>query len=356
MTKVAVGMSGGVDSTTAAALLQEKGYDVFGVTIVTHTGGVSEETARAAAKELGIPLFVLDLRDVFRHKVIDYFVDSYYQGLTPNPCVVCNQTVKFGALWERVQELGADFLATGHYIRNHYDQQSGRWLLYTAADAKKDQSYMLYSLNQEQIGHALFPLSDLNKEQIREIARARNFKAAELADSQEICFIPDNDYSRYIKAASGINPDPGDFIDMEGRVIGRHRGLIYYTVGQRKGLGTAFGKPMFVASLDPVYNRVMIVEEKDIFTDTLWAEQLNWIPFEKVSAPLKVLAKIRYKANPVPAIIEPDIEGRIRVRFETPQRAVTPGQSVVFYQESLVLGGGIIVSDKAGIRSNNNDH
>lgn len=351
MVKVAVGMSGGVDSTTAAALLQEKGYDVFGVTMVTHTDGAAENPAREAAAQLGIPLYIVDFRDVFKKEVIDYFIGSYYHGLTPNPCVVCNRMIKFGELWNKSRELGADYIATGHYVRNSYAQDSGRWLLYTGSDAKKDQSYMLYSLNQDQIGHALFPLCDLSKDQIRDIARERNLKAADTADSQEICFIPDNDYAGYITAATGKTSEPGDFVDNAGRVIGRHRGLIYYTVGQRKGLGIAFGKPMFVAAIDPIGNRVVLGEEKEIFTDVLWAEQLNWIAFENLSKPLKVQAKIRYKATPAPAVIAPDTDNRIRVIFDTPQRAVTPGQSVVFYQESLVLGGGIIVSDKLGIRS-----
>ncbi len=347
--KVAVGMSGGVDSSTAVALLQENGHEVIGVTIVTHEGGLAETAALEAAEQLRIPLHVLDFRTVFKQEVIDSFAESYYRGETPNPCVLCNRKIKFGELLKQSRRLGADYLATGHYVRKMVDETSGRWLIQTGLDAKKDQSYVLYSLSQEQIAHALFPLGDYTKEQVRDLARNRKLTAADSSESQEICFIPDDNYAEYIRAAMGKDSEPGDFTDFSGRIIGRHRGLIHYTVGQRKGLGVTFGKPMFVASIDPVGNRVILGEGNDLYTDILWATGLNWIALERLSGPLKVQAKIRYKANPAAAVLYPE-NNLVRVQFETPQRAVTPGQSVVFYDGPTVLGGGVIVSDKCGIR------
>jgi len=345
--KVAIGMSGGVDSSTAASLLKENGYDVIGVTIRTHESESAVQAAREAAEQLGIPFYVFDFRGIFREKVIEPFKDSYHRGETPNPCVVCNRYIKFGAFLEEARKLGASFIATGHYVQKEYDEASGRFLLYTGLDNKKDQSYMLYSLSQDQIASALFPLGTYTKEEVRALARDRNLTAAEKKESQEICFIPDNDYASYITSNTDQIAEPGDFVDVSGQVLGKHQGLIHYTVGQRKGLGSTFGKPMFVVALDSEHNRVILGDNADIFSTYLWASDINWIAIDKLRKPLRLEVKIRYHAKPAFAMVYPENEqGLVRVEFETTQRAVTPGQSVVFYKGPLLIGGGVIQTDK----------
>ncbi|CAA7601546.1 tRNA-specific 2-thiouridylase MnmA [mnmA] [Acididesulfobacillus acetoxydans] len=360
-TKVIVGMSGGVDSSMAAALLLDQGYEVIGVTLqIWPSGGPETEKsccsvsaiddARLVAYLLGIPHYVLNFRSVFEEKVVAYFAESYFRGETPNPCLACNREIKFGELLRKARGLGAEYIATGHYARVQRDAGSGRFLLFKGVDGQKDQSYGLYGLGQEQLRHTLFPLGEYRKPQIREMAKARGLaRVAAKPDSQEICFVPDNDYAEFLRRRAPEKVVPGLFVDREGRPLGKHRGIVRYTVGQRKGLGGTFGKPMFVLGFNPERNEVVLGEDAQVYTPVLWAEELNWIAWPEVREPVRVKAKIRYKAPPAPAWVIPE-GSAVKVEFDRPQRAVTPGQAVVFYREDLVLGGGTIVSDPRGLR------
>jgi len=354
--RVVAAMSGGVDSSVACAMLVEEGYEVIGVTIKTwdecDVSNRREQArcslqavrdARSVADRLGIHHYVVDLRDLFARQVIGYFVDEYLRGRTPNPCIACNRHIKFGALLEKARELGAACIATGHYARVAFDEASGRYLLYRGADRGKDQSYVLYNLTQEQLARTVFPLGEHTKESIREKAMRLGLVVAEKPESQEICFVPDHDYRRFVKekaAAKAVRP--GYIIDTAGNIVGRHEGLPYYTVGQRKGLGLALGYPAYVVALDPEHNSVIVGREEDIYRGTLWAKDNNFIAVDSLKEELEVEAKIRYGAEPARAIISPEIDGRVRVRFMQPQRAITPGQSVVYYRGDLVVGGGVI--------------
>lgn len=362
--KVVVGMSGGVDSSMAAALLKEEGYDVIGVTlqIWESTGPEVEggccsnlaiDDARRVAFLLGIPHYILNFRSYFEKTVVDYFTQSYLAGETPNPCLACNRHVKFGEMLRKARGLGADYIATGHYAQVLRDPDSERFLLSKSADARKDQTYALYMLTQEQLAHTLFPLAEYTKDQVRNMARERGLGVANKPDSQEICFVPNDDYASFVQERSIDLIKPGNFVDLSGKSLGRHQGIIHYTVGQRKGLGVTFGKPMFVVGLNPVSNEVVLGEDLDIYTDTLWADDLNWISFSDLKEPLKVEAKIRYNSAGASATIYPggiEADYGVMVRFDEPQRAVTPGQAVVFYQGNLVVGGGRIISDPRGRR------
>ncbi|KGK91599.1 thiouridylase [Desulfosporosinus sp. HMP52] len=360
--KVVVGMSGGVDSSMAAALLKEEGYEVIGVTlqIWDPTGPEVEggccsnsaiDDARRVAFILGIPHYVMNFRSYFKETVVDYFTQSYLYGETPNPCLACNRHVKFGEMLRKARGLGAEFIATGHYAQVLRDPSSERFLLSRSADQRKDQTYALYMLTQDQLKHTLFPLAEYKKEHIREMARERGLGVGDKPESQEICFIPDDDYASFLKERSEVPIKPGDFVDLAGKKLGRHEGIIHFTVGQRKGLGVTFGKPMFVVGLNPERNEVVLGEDKDVFTDTLWAEDLNWISIPELTEPIKVHAKIRYNSSGATATIIPGEIGSgygVMVQFDEPQRAVTPGQAVVFYQGNLVVGGGKIISDPRG--------
>ena len=350
--KVLAAMSGGVDSSAAALLLQEQGYEVVGATVKMYGNrdvGLKEPDAprqdvidaQAVAEKLQIEHHVLDFTDCFKRCVIDHFVDEYRKGRTPNPCVDCNKHVKFGVLFEAALELGCEYLATGHYARVLYDEHKGRWLLARAQDAKKDQSYMLFNLSQEQLAHILFPLADLSKELIRERAEARGLAVAHKADSQDICFVPDGDYARVINRL-GVKDRPGKFIHLNGEVLGTHRGQIHYTIGQRKGLGLAYAYPLYVIKKDIAKNTVILGPNEALFSKDLWAKEVNFISIPQLTEPLKVTAKTRYRQKDVPATITPAAEGRVHVVFDEPQRAITPGQAVVFYDGDLVVGGGII--------------
>ncbi len=353
--RVVVGMSGGVDSSVAAALLRDEGYEVIGVTMRIWQCNAEDERETACcslsavhdatrvAEKLGIPFYVLDFRESFNAKVIDYFTAEYLQGRTPNPCIACNQHIKFGAFLDKARGLGAQYIATGHYSRISFDEKKGRYLLLCGEDKKKDQSYVLYNLTQEQLARTLFPLGMYTKVQIRQVAKELGLSVADKAESQEICFITDDNYKGFISArVSADEIRPGPFLNTSGEVLGQHEGLPFYTVGQRKGLGLALGYPAYVVALDPASNSVIIGHLDENYQRSLRAAENNFIALEKLDGPLKVEARIRYKAAPAPAVITPCKDGRVEVRFAAPQRAITPGQSVVYYQGDVVIGGGII--------------
>lgn len=354
--RVMIGMSGGVDSSVAAAILLEKGYDVVGVTmqIWPDMGGERQKTeggccslsavddARRVCDRLGIPYYVLNFKDIFQEKVIDYFKEEYIQGRTPNPCIACNRYVKFEALLQKAISMGMDYVATGHYARTEYDESSKRYLLKKSATAAKDQTYALYTLTQEQLSRTMFPVGDFTKDKVREYAREIGLTVASKPDSQEICFVEDNDYGRFIRDNSSYAVRPGYFLDTSGKRLGSHKGIIHYTVGQRKGLGISFGRPMYVVSVNPDDDTVVLGEENEVFSGSLYASDLNFISIEGLNKKMSVTAKIRYSAKEAPATIEPAGEDRVRVEFEIPQRAITPGQSVVFYDGENVVGGGVI--------------
>ena len=346
--KVAIGMSGGVDSSVAAAMLLDKGYDVIGITMLLCDGGACLSSvcddAKKVCEKLGIEHYIVDFRDEFQEKVVDYFVDEYLGGRTPNPCIACNKHLKFDAMIGKAEELGADYIATGHYARILLDENTGRYYLKQSESAEKDQTYVLYNLKQEQLEKILMPLGEVeNKEATRKYAETLGLDIAGKPDSMEICFIPDNDYAGFIERKRNYKAEIGDFVDKEGNVLGKHKGIIHYTVGQRKGLGVAFGKPMFVTRIDAENNRVVLGEKGQEFSGELLCDNLNFITLEKITEPIKVWAKVRYSAKPALATLSMADEDTAKVVFDRPQRAVTPGQAVVFYDDkNVVIGGGII--------------
>ncbi len=346
MDKVVVGMSGGVDSSVAAALLKKTGYDVIGVTMKLHDTEQADEgccsvssanDALAVAAKIGIPHYVMNFTDEFKRDVIDYFISEYKNARTPNPCTVCNKRIKFDALLQKARGLGAKHVATGHYAK--IAQKDGRYLLQRASDEKKDQTYFLYSLSQNQLSRILMPLSDITKEKTREIASSLGFSVAKKRDSQEICFVPDGDYAAFIERQAGASPG-GDFI-FEGKKVGRHKGIIHYTVGQRKGLGIALGEPVYITKIDPKNNLIYLGADKSRLSRELYASDMNYIPFDAPVGPFRCLAKIRYNAKASPCEVIP-VNNGVRVVFDEPQNAITPGQSVVFYDNNTVIGGGTI--------------
>lgn len=337
--RVAVGLSGGVDSAVAAALLKAEGYEVIGV-MLRLWGDAAEDDARRVAQTLGIPFHVLDFRDCFRREVVDYFADEYRRGRTPNPCVVCNRRVKFGELLAWAEKAGAQYIATGHYAR--VEQHNGRYVLRRCASADKDQTYVLYGLSQEQLARTLMPLGTYDKDAVRALAKELALPVADKPDSQDICFIPDGDYMRFLREFAGYQGTPGSFLDMQGNVIGRHDGVARFTIGQRKGLGMTFGRPMFVVDIDAATGDVTLGEAGTEYADGLVAEGMNFLPFEHLEDTLHCTCKTRYRSKETPCTVEPLGDGRVHVRFERPERAVTPGQSVVLYDGDMVLGGGII--------------
>ena len=354
--KVVVGMSGGVDSSVAAYLLKEQGYDVIGVTmqiwqdeeetIQEENGGCcglsAVDDARRVAAALEIPYYVMNFKKEFKENVMDYFVAEYLQGRTPNPCIACNRYVKWESLLKRSMDIGADYIATGHYARV-VQLPNGRYALQKSATTAKDQTYALYNLTQYQLSHTLMPVGEYTKEEIRDIAEKIGLRTANKPDSQEICFIPDNDYAGFIdREAKGQVPPEGNFVTVDGEILGRHKGITHYTIGQRKGLNLAMGRPVFVTEIRPETNEVVIGEAEDVFGNVLTANRLNFMSVEDIKDEMRVTAKIRYSHKGAECTIRRIGEDMVECIFDEPVRAITPGQAVVFYDGDIVVGGGTI--------------
>lgn len=343
--KVLLGMSGGVDSSAAAALLKERGYEVIGATLLldrnTCAAEKSGESAAEICRLLGIPHVKLELFDKFDKTVKDYFANAYLCGDTPNPCIVCNRFIKFGALLDYADKIGCEFIATGHYAE--VEKKGCRYLLKRPSNSNKEQTYVLYRLTQEQLSRVIFPLAGLDKSEIREIAAKYAMPCAQAPDSQDICFVPDGDYAAFIERYTGVSPLSGNFIDSAGEILGRHRGIVHYTVGQRKGLGIAFGEPRYVISKDASSGNVVLGTEEELFSAELTACDVSWI-IDEPDGEFRALAKTRYAQREQPALITPLGDGQLKIRFDRPQRAITSGQSAVIYDENgYVLGGGRIM-------------
>ncbi len=348
--KVTVAMSGGIDSAVAALLLIKQGYSVDGATMLlcnrilkdgTNASLADIKDAQAICKSLGIEHKVLDMTEEFHSTVIKDFVDTYLDGATPNPCIVCNQHLKFGALLHRAIDMGADYIATGHYAKIE-KADNGRYLIKKAEDAKKDQTYMLWSLSQHQLSHTLFPLGSLTKAEIRDIGAGAGFVNAHKSDSQDICFVPDGDYASFIEDKLGYAYPKGNYVDECGNVLGQHKGMIHYTIGQRKGLGISMGRHIFVTKKDAATNTVTLADEDRLFTNTVVIRNTNLIPFDRLDGRIRVEAKIRYSQATAPAYAEKTGEDEITLTFDTPQRAPARGQSAVMYDGDILIGGGII--------------
>ena len=362
--KVILGLSGGVDSTTAALLLKDKGYDVTGLYFDIHDEASStykplRERAEKAAEQLGIGFIYRNVADMFDDIVIGNFCREYACGHTPNPCIVCNPDVKFRTLLDAADETGAYHIATGHYADTFYDEASGLWHIKMAANRRKDQSYMLYRLGQEAISRLMLPLNEVeDKEEVRKLARSKALENADAKDSQEICFIDSDDNYKDFLARRGVKPQEGDFIDAAGNILGRHKGITHYTIGQRKGLGIALGKPAFVTAINSSTNEVVLGSNDDLFTTTVVSAQNILMGQDTATcgdqamkySGMEVTAKIRYASKPAAAHINIDSSGSITTEFAEPQRAVTPGQSVVFYKDDILVGGGFIVWEKPAVK------
>lgn len=354
--RVMVGMSGGVDSSVCAALLLNMGYDVSGVTLRLYDGedynagrtktccSLSDvEDAKAVCGRLSVSHYVFNFKEAFQKEVIDRFVNEYICGGTPNPCIECNRHIKFDAMLKRAEILGFDRIATGHYAVVKQDE-NGRFLLCRAADKSKDQTYVLYSMTQEQLSRTLFPLGSLTKSRVRGIAEENGFVNAKKPDSQDICFVPDGDYAAFIERFTGEKSKPGSFVDGNGNIVGCHKGIIRYTVGQRKGLGIALGKPVFVTEKNPLTNEVVLGDEEALFRKKVLVNNPNFIPFDTLKNEMRVTAKLRYRHTEQPAVIYPAGNGNVIIEFDKPQRAPSPGQAAVFYDGDIVVGGGTIIN------------
>lgn len=348
-------MSGGVDSSVAAYLLHSQGYDCAGITMkLFHNEEIKisnnssccsvedVEDARSVAAKLGIPYYVFNFSDRFQECVMDRFVRAYESGRTPNPCIDCNRYMKFGLLYERAKHLQYDYVATGHYARIEYNEETGRWLLKKAFDLQKDQSYVLYSMTQEQLAHTIFPLGTMSKPDVRALAESQGFENAQKRESQDICFVPDGSYAEFIENYTGRTYPPGDFTDTAGNVLGRHKGIIRYTIGQRKGLGLALPKPGYVCGIDVKNNRVIIGEDDDLFTAEFTVKDVNLIAAKCLKDEMRLKAKVRYRQQEQWATVVQTDNDTLKVRFDEPQRAITKGQAAVLYDGDVVVGGGVI--------------
>ncbi len=348
-------MSGGVDSSATAALLLAQGYEVIGITLKLWPqdcvqraedkccGPQAVSDARSVCDKLDIPYYLVDESAEFQKHVIQYFASEYKAGRTPNPCVMCNQNLKFGRLLNWADQLGADYIATGHFARVEKDGEGSRYLLKRGRDTRKDQSYFLFSLRQEQLARTLFPLGEKTKGDTRDVARHCQLKTADKEESMEICFVPDNDYGGFLRKSGMASNIAGEIVDTEGRVLGHHQGIEFFTIGQRKGLGITTSRPVYVLDLDAGLNRVVVGEDAALSRDTFKADRCHWHLFEDLSEPMDVVAKIRYNHPGAAARITPDGCGRVSVTLHEPQRAITPGQAAVFYQDDIVVGGGWIL-------------
>lgn len=355
MKKALIAMSGGVDSSVAALLVKQAGYDCMGVTLRLYDNedaGISKEKtccslddvndARSVAGRLDMPFYVFNFTEHFHKEVMNRFVAAYERGETPNPCIDCNRYVKFGKLMHRAKEIGCDYVATGHYAQVEFDGKSGRWLLKKGLDETKDQSYVLYSLTQEELAHLLLPLGGLTKEQARRIAEENGFVNAKKRDSQDICFVPDGDYAAFIERYTDKKFAPGEFVGTNGEHYGTHKGIIHYTVGQRKGLGLSFPQPMYVCRLDTEKNEVVLGKHEELFSKEVTVRDINLISAEKIDEPMRVKAKVRYRHTEQSATVIQTGEDELKVIFDKPQRAITKGQALVMYDGDTVVGGGVI--------------
>lgn len=345
--RVMIGMSGGVDSSVAAFLLKNEGYEVIGATLELFAGSscCNIDTyidAKNVCNQLGIPHFTFNCKDEFREHVINDFISCYANCKTPNPCIECNKYMKFGFMYEKAKELGCNYIATGHYAKTEYSEKYGRWVLKKSKSLKKDQSYVLWNIPKELIGHVLFPLADYEeKEEIRKIARDNNLKVANKPDSEDICFVPDGNYKKFLENNSDIKPKEGNIVDTKGKILGKHTGLYNYTIGQRKGLGISNPVPLFVVGFNSGKNEVIVGEEKELYKSEIEVDEINLILVDEIKDWMDVEVKTRYSSKVAKAKIKQE-DNKIKVKFEEPQRAVTPGQSAVFYIDDIVLGGGKI--------------
>ena len=353
--KVVVGMSGGVDSSVTAYLLKEQGYEVIGMTMQIWQEGAPEDSdggccglsavddARRVCQKLDIPHYLVNFRNDFKKHVIDYFLDEYQNARTPNPCIACNRYVKWESMLQKALQIGADYIATGHYARIIKDETTGRYTLRQSKSLAKDQTYALYNLTQHQLAHTLMPLGDYTKDEVRAIAKEIGLGVATKPDSQEICFVPDNNYAKYIEEETGEKPVEGNFVDKDGKVLGKHKGIIHYTIGQRKGLGLSLGKPGFVQRINQETNEVVIGDNEDLFETMVTANKVNFMPFEHLEGEMHCLGKIRYNQVAQPCTIKMIDEDTIMCIFDEKQRAITPGQALVLYDGDKLIGGGTIL-------------